>query len=100
MFIPNGRRTHSNHYPIDSINGSRRNSTQRFTYILHISNRNKKKISGPPNYPRDDNLGDYHPREMACLICNIPARAATIHAANREFSMTKPLKPYTSRSAN
>ena len=38
-FIPNGRRTHSNHHPIDSINGSRRNSIQRFTYILHIPNR-------------------------------------------------------------
>jgi len=36
-FIHNGRRTHSNHYPIVSINGSRRNSTQRFTFVLHIS---------------------------------------------------------------
>ena len=37
-FIPNGRRTHSNHHPIDSINRSRCNSIQRFTYILHILN--------------------------------------------------------------
>ena len=42
--FPNGRRTHSNHFPIDSINGSRRNSTQRFTYILQISNINSVSL--------------------------------------------------------